>query len=990
MDNDVLFAILVVQHHFSDRTQVVDGYRHWSKNRSGSFASYLVEQKILSALDRDLLQPLHAAWIARNQGDAQKSVDELSALGSMVTELLDALKTDNGDSATLAWRATNHRSNSTRLGNASSQSDLDTSPRFRVLRPHAKGGLGEVSVARDIELNREVALKEIQSRFVHDPGSRARFMMEAEVTGRLEHPGIVPVYGLGSYSDGRPFYAMRFIQGDSLKEAITAFHAVDCKEQSASEKRLAQRQLLQRFVDVCDAIEFAHSRGVLHRDIKPGNIMLGKYGETLVVDWGLAKLSGVNDPETQAGSISLSSSGDHMPTMAGTAVGTPAYMPPEQAKGEVERLGPASDIYSLGATLYHLLTGQPPFDGRDLAKILESVRNGHFPPPRSRIADIPKPLEAICLKAMALEPIDRYSTARQLAEDVERYLGDEPVSSMKESWSAKVSRWIRKRPTTTAAVVSAIAVASVGMVVFTSIVGRKNQELRTVNSNLDVKNFELQASIEREKQATEAALASAHLAQEQSQLALETLQGVVREIQSSVKELPGSNRLRQRLLTTSLEQLTRVANDYVSHSQIDLNTWQALQEMGSLVLEFGIEEVRSIAKESEPEVSAKSALRMAEGLFRRAIEIARSLESQAIDKSPDRLRCATSLSDLSSVQLRLGDLPAAVVSIAEAIQIKQSSGVLKSPEMRRDLVIDITQLGQLHLQMGDSEQAIQTTQNAIVVADKLLREESSPEVLDALAIAHERLGMIHTFLQDFPIALQELENALQRRESLLQMMPDDLLMRYGMANLLDALGEVYGALKRTEDSLATLNRAHETREKMHLEESENWTFRRSLVATLDRLGDTYMILEQYPVAMLAYEEGRNHRRILLDVDNENQRMKRELALSHEKIGSALLFLEKYEQAESSQRESLAIRDELARQYPKSATAQRDVMVTHVQLANISLAQSRWDEAEGHLRSAIATSRKMIDEGLNVGRSQGEYEMLLKNLEEVQAHIPPPQ
>jgi serine/threonine protein kinase len=169
--------------------------------------------------------------------------------------------------------------------------------RYRRLRFHARGGLGEVFVARDEELRRDVALKEMQSRFAHDPGSRAQFVAEAEITGNLEHPGIVPVYGLGHYGDGRPYYAMRFIRGESLKEAIDTFHrADDTPGRDPGERTVALRRLLQRFLDICDAVAYAHSRRVLHRDLKPGNVMLGKYGETLVVDWGLAKPLGRNSP----------------------------------------------------------------------------------------------------------------------------------------------------------------------------------------------------------------------------------------------------------------------------------------------------------------------------------------------------------------------------------------------------------------------------------------------------------------------------------------------------------------------------------------------------------------------------------------------------------------------------------------------------------------------------------------------------------------------
>src|SRR5581483_7522596 len=255
--------------------------------------------------------------------------------------------------------------------------------RFRVLRPHAKGGLGAVFVALDGELHREVAVKQILDRHADDPISRQRFLLEAEITGGLEHPGIVPVYGLGTYGDGRPYYAMRFIRGDSLKEAIERFHSDWSLKREPGRRTLALQNLLRRFLDVCDAIEYAHSRGVLHRDIKPGNIIVGKHGETLVVDWGLAKATGRSDPQGVSGEKTLvpASGSGSSETLPGSALGTPAYMSPEQAEGDLEHLGPRSDVYSLGATLYCLLTGRPPVENDDLGAVLRAVQQGEFSPP---------------------------------------------------------------------------------------------------------------------------------------------------------------------------------------------------------------------------------------------------------------------------------------------------------------------------------------------------------------------------------------------------------------------------------------------------------------------------------------------------------------------------------------------------------------------------------------------------------------------------------
>ena len=319
--------------------------------------------------------------------------------------------------------------------------------RFRIFRPHARGGLGAVFVALDSELHREVALKQILEKHADDTGSRQRFIAEAEITGGLEHPGVVPVYGLGTDAGGRPYYAMRFIKGESLKEAIERFHQADQGEGGEEIRRggrsLELRKLLRRFTDVCNAIDYAHSRGVIHRDIKPANIIVGRHGETLVVDWGLAKAIGRADPSGGEQTIAPSSSGSSE-TLPGSALGTPAYMSPEQARGDLSRLGPWSDIYSLGATLYCLLTGKPPFENADIGGIFRAVQEGEFLRPSQHDSALDQALEAICLKAMANEPDNRYATPRALADDLDRWMADEPISAWREPLGRRARRWARR------------------------------------------------------------------------------------------------------------------------------------------------------------------------------------------------------------------------------------------------------------------------------------------------------------------------------------------------------------------------------------------------------------------------------------------------------------------------------------------------------------------------------------------------------------------
>jgi serine/threonine-protein kinase len=288
--------------------------------------------------------------------------------------------------------------------------------------------LGDVFKAEDAELHREVALKRIKKKFAKDPECRRRFLVEAEVTGQLEHPGVVPVYGLGEGEEG-PFYAMRLIRGETLQEAIQRLHQAGPYGATRHERDVALRPLLSRFLAICNTVAYAHSRGILHRDLKPANVMLGPYGETLVLDWGLAKPFTRTEEHRSGGEDALVARAGSAAGASQGPMGTPGYMSPEQARGAGDVVGPASDIYSLGATLYAILTGQAPFQGGSMAEVLDRNSRGDFPRPGQLQKGIPRPLEAICLKAMALRPGDRYETALALAADVERWLADEPVEA---------------------------------------------------------------------------------------------------------------------------------------------------------------------------------------------------------------------------------------------------------------------------------------------------------------------------------------------------------------------------------------------------------------------------------------------------------------------------------------------------------------------------------------------------------------------------------
>jgi serine/threonine protein kinase len=506
-ERNLLFGLLALQNNFIDREALLDGFNRWvAENKARALGQILVDRGALGSDEQLLLEALVAKHLLKFGDDPQKSLQALSSIGSLREELSQIGEPDLNASL-VQVAATHHEEDPHRtVGHSSLGTSTSAGSRFRILRPHAKGGLGQISVALDQELDRPVALKEIQDRHADDLFSRARFVQEAEITGKLQHPGIIPVYGLGHDASGRPFYAMRFIHGDSLSEAITAFHCDQALKRDSVARCTRLRELLRRFTDVCNAIAYAHSRGVLHRDLKPGNIMLGPFGETLLVDWGLAKLlepatSSKPAPEIREpslpieGTVHLSGlSGQRADTVAGSLVGTPAYASPEQVSGRLDLLGPASDVYGLGATLYALLTGRPPVESTDLETVLRQVRRGEIPPPRSVEPAIPRALEAICQKAMALEPADRYPSARALAADVTRWLDDAPVSAYVEPVSVRAGRWIRRHQRLVSSAVAAAMVGLVAMAIAYSRESRINHKLDQTITQLKIARVKDQMS----------------------------------------------------------------------------------------------------------------------------------------------------------------------------------------------------------------------------------------------------------------------------------------------------------------------------------------------------------------------------------------------------------------------------------------------------------------------------------------------------------------
>jgi len=704
---DLLFGISALEARLIDERELVEAFNDRSSASGRSLAEILFDRGSLDQIQLDLVNRLVAERIKRGEGDAEKSLRTITSAESTIEQIAQLGDPEvNGALARQGLLPPVERSRQAdggrRADGAHGTSWIDD--RFLIIRPHARGGLGQVFVAVDRDLGREVALKQIHLPFADNEGSRARFVREAEVTGGLEHPGIVPVYALGFDGDGRPYYAMRFVRGQSFKEAIALFHRDERLKQSPGKRSLALRKLLRRFLDVCNAVDYAHGRGVLHRDLKPSNIILGKHGETLVVDWGLAKAVGTS----AGGSISEErplvppSASSSAETLPGSALGTPAYMSPEQASGAIDRLTLASDVYSLGATLYCLLTGRPPFDGSDVTALLAAVQNGAFVPPRQVDRSIPPALEAICCKAMSLTAGSRYGSARDLADEIERWMADEPVQARAEPLADRARRWMRRHRTAVIAALAAVLVALVGLAVVLAVQSRAHQDLRAAHDREQAR-FDLAM----------AAIKAFH-------------SGVSGDI--LLKE-PQFQQLRTRLLGEARVFFARLEGLLKDHT--DLRSRRAMGQ--------AYNELAEMTDKIGPKLEALE-------LFRSELGIRRELAVGPQAEAADRAEVGRCLLDVGRIEFQTGHPEEAMASYQEAGSVLESvvAATEVPPQLRALRATCHEHMGELYFAIDRPAEAIYSYRKGHAIRAELVREV--PEVVENrgdLAHCDQAIGTVY-------------------------------------------------------------------------------------------------------------------------------------------------------------------------------------------------------------------------------------------------------
>ncbi|MFC1495690.1 serine/threonine-protein kinase, partial [Thermodesulfobacteriota bacterium] len=365
--------------------------------------------------------------------------------------------------------------------------DKDT--KYIVDKTIGLGGMGAILETLDQDVRRKVAMKVLLDDHKENISAIKRFLEEAQITGQLEHPNVVPIYEIGIDDDSRAYFTMKLVKGDTLESVIDKI--VD--DENGFREEYSLGIMLQVFMKVCDGIGYAHSKGVLHRDLKPENIMLGDFGEVLVMDWGISKILGKEEIYSKDPDSSILEKEDDFRTVEGSIMGTPSYMPPEQASGEVSGFDERLDIFALGAILYKILTYHAPYEEGTIQDKLYQAQIGDIVPPNIRAPknNIPAELSAVCMKAMAPDKEDRYPSVADLKNDIQLYLDGKSVSAKKDNFITRSRKWIKRNKAASIGIAAALICLIAGIIFSTILQEKKRQNtIADLLINADTAGFD--------------------------------------------------------------------------------------------------------------------------------------------------------------------------------------------------------------------------------------------------------------------------------------------------------------------------------------------------------------------------------------------------------------------------------------------------------------------------------------------------------------------
>ncbi len=789
-------------------------------------------------------------------------------------------------------------------GRGSGELPIREPRRYARIEEIARGGMGRIVRADDLELGRSVAIKELGPA---SAGLAGRFEREVRITARLQHPAIIPVHEAGRWPNGEPFYAMKLVSGESLDTALARRGTLD-----------ARMALLPNVIAVADALAYAHSIRVIHRDLKPANVLVGEYGETVVIDWGLAK--DLSDP-LDASDVAVGpyraagARGDE--TQDGVVMGTPAYMPPEQASGAA--VDERADVYALGAMLYHLLSGAPPYTAKTSDHILAQVLSE--PPPRidAKVSGVPRDLAAIVHTAMAREPARRYPSARELADDLKRFQTGQLVAAHRYSVGMRVRRWLRRHR-------AAVAVAGLSTLVLVvlGVVG--------VRRILDERR-----EAERQRRVAERNRADA--------------EQLVRFVLIDLRD-----RLRPR---SQLDVLDEAVKRSVAYYQRKGAPVDALDRSNRAVLQVNLGDVLRAQGDSD---GALDAYRTARAEFE---VLAASLPG---DNELRRSILLTTLNigDVASAQADLAGAEAAYrAALIDATSLAARDRA--DPQAQQDLAVTHGRLGAVLQTRGDTSAALDHRRQAVAVAEALVASApDNPEWKSTLVDCQLQLGEVLSARGERTRAAAMYSAVLAAAQQLAQDAPNNDDRQALLASAHQGLGDALFDDDKLDRAEVEYRASVAIAETLARRDPGDGARQVELALVLQRLGEVVLERGDAKTALATYERSLDVARPLAAGDPSDAHKQQLVADGFDGIGQARAALGDTDRALAAYREALAIEDVLAVKNRRSLEPVAAAAAVHADIGTILL--SRGDAAGAvaeHLLAKAMRERLAGDDPLNI-------------------------
>lgn len=889
-DVDAVAGVITVQLGLASAAEV------GAARRRGAVVDSLQGDGGLAASQRAMIAAMAADALAAHGGDVTRAAESIGGAGALdELEHAATVAPDADVAGPLDERVTITREQPGRYVAPGSE------PSAREL---GRGGIGRVLVMHDAHLGRDVALKELLPG--QRPGSAGgsqtiattRFLREARITGRLEHPNIVPVYELGRRRDGSLYYTMKVVNGRTLADVL------------AEKRTLGERlSLLKHFADLCNAMAYAHDRGIIHRDLKPGNVMVGAFGETVLLDWGLAKPTGSGEGEGVAVGAGLDGSVDELTATAdGAVLGTPLYMSPEQAKGE-EGVGPQADVWSLGVMLYELLVGRRPFGGNSAFAVLDAVVRGDFVPVRVACPEAPPELAAVVERALSVDRERRYAHAGALADEIGAFLVGGRVRAYRYGVRELLGRFARRYRV-------ALAVAGVAVVLLAGL---------AVVAHLHVM---------AERDRAQAAHAAAADAERVARAARDDAEGLVQYLVGDLRE-----KLEPLGRLDLLDGVVARVDGYLERalpagSDAMADEARARSRAATLYLVARLEAARGRLEPAAE--AADEARRLRVALVERGsgaggaraddrVALARSeLQSAAILRSRGRRGPAQELTEAA-----LGRLVALFDGNGEG-------GAEPSPDALRARAEAHVALGELAATGGDLPTAERHARDALVWQERLVaREPDEHEWQAALAHGHDRVGNARLDQGDVAGAEAAYQAALALRTKLVGVHPDNLGWVRALGVSHDQIGDLH--TERGAHAAAAVSYAESARllARAAAQNPTHLGWRRDAAVGQLKVGDAAAHQDQREAALAAYGEAEAVLGALVEQESRDIDWLRDLDVVRWRRADQLIGLGRLEPARAALDAALVDAERIVEQVPGNALYRHDLAIGHFKRADLA-------------------------------------------------------